>query len=190
MSGRVLPRSFYARPAHVVAPDLLGRDLVAPGPRGTLLVARIVETEAYGPRDPASHAFRGMTERNASMFGPPGHLYVYFTYGMHWCANVVTGRRGEGSAVLLRAADPLVGLPVMARRRGRSAERDLCSGPAKLAQAFGLDGDDDGADLVTGAIGITFGEPPPRRSIRRGPRVGISRGVDVPWRFTAVGDPR
>ena len=183
MSGRVLPRSFYARPAHVVAPDLLGRDLVAPGPRGTLLVARIVETEAYGPRDPASHAFRGMTERNAAMFGRPGHLYVYFTYGMHWCANVVTGRRGEGSAVLLRAAVPLAGLPVMARRRGRSAERDLCSGPAKLAQAFGLTGADDGSDLVRGRIRVTTGEPPVRGSVWRGPRVGISRARETPWRF-------
>ncbi|MFM8944324.1 MAG: DNA-3-methyladenine glycosylase [Actinomycetota bacterium] len=183
MSGRVLPRAFYARPAHVVAPDLLGRDLTAAGPRGTRLVARIVETEAYGPHDPASHAFRGRTRRNASMFGPPGRLYVYFTYGMHWCANVVTGREGEGSAVLLRAAVPLEGLAVMARRRGRDAPRDLCSGPAKLTQAFGIDGSLDGEDLLRVTVRIAAGTPAPRGAVRRGPRIGISRATDVPWRF-------
>ena len=183
MTGRVLPRSFFARPAHVVAPELLGRDLVARHPRGGFLVARIVETEAYGPRDPASHAFRGPTARNASMFGPPGHLYVYFTYGMHWCVNVVTGRPGEGSAVLLRGAIPLRGQEVMARRRGRDRERDLCSGPAKLAQAFGIDGGLDGADVVRGPVRLQTGVAPPPRAVLRGPRIGISRARDVPWRF-------
>ena len=184
MSGRRLPRSFYARAAHEVAPDLVGRDLVRTLPDGSRLVARILETEAYGPADPASHAFRGRTRRNATMFGRPGLLYVYFTYGMHWCMNAVTGAPEEGSAVLLRTATPLEGLDRMALARGRSAVRDLCSGPAKLAQALGVDGALDGSDLTRGGpVGIHEGEPAPR--IATGPRVGISVARDVPWRFFA-----
>src|SRR5712691_12608784 len=150
MAGRRLSRSFYRRPAVEVAPDLLGSVLVRVLPDGLRLAGRIVETEAYEPGDPASHAFRGKTQRNAVMFGPPGHLYVYFTYGNHWMMNTVTRSRGEGSAVLLRATEPIEGVDAMARHRGRDSIRDLCSGPGKLAQALAVDRRHDGADLVGG----------------------------------------
>lgn len=189
MSGRVLPRSFYSRPAHEVAPELLGRDLEHTTPGGRL-VARIIETEAYAEDDPGSHAFGGRrTERNATMFGPPGHLYVYFTYGMHWCMNVVTGDLGEGSAVLLRAAIPLEGIGLMSAARGRSRLGDLCSGPAKLTQAFGIDGTFDGADVVRGPVRIRTGVPVDPGSVRTGPRIGLSRGTETPWRFFVDAGP-
>jgi DNA-3-methyladenine glycosylase len=181
-------RAFFARPSIEVAPDLLGHVLVRRPASGPHLAARIVEVEAYAPDDPASHAFRGRTERNAVMFGPPGHLYVYFTYGMHFCMNVVTGRDGEGSAVLLRAAEPLEGIDEMRRRRGRSGVHELCSGPAKLCQAFGVDRRMDGLDLVRGSeMWLSAGEPV--SAVRSGPRVGIRVGLDRPWRFRAAGDP-
>jgi DNA-3-methyladenine glycosylase len=148
-----------------------------------------VETEAYEPHDPASHAYRGQTARNSVMFGEPGHLYVYFTYGMHFCMNAVTGRRGEGMAVLLRAAEPIEGLEEMKRRRGRQQERELCSGPAKLCQAFGVDRSFDGADLVRGDdLWITEGTPVPSSLVVVGPRVGIRVGHEHAWRFSVDGD--
>lgn len=172
-------RALLAGPADEVAPLLLNKLLV----HGEC-VGRIVETEAYRPDDPASHSFRGRTARNAAMFGRPGTLYVYFTYGMHWCANVVTGPEGEGAAVLLRAVEPLAGLAVMsARRNGRA---DLADGPAKLCQAFAIDGTLDGSDLLGGGpvlLGDDGTAPP--GTPRVGPRVGISRAVDAPWRFRA-----
>jgi DNA-3-methyladenine glycosylase len=194
--GRPLPRAFYARDPRLVAPELLGKVL-----RRGDLAARIVEVEAYcGSEDPASHAFRGPTARNASMFGPAGHLYVYFTYGMHWCANVVCGDEGVGVAVLLRAAEPLAGLEAMYRvRPAAKRDTDLCSGPAKLAQAFGLDRAHDGADLAP-ALGpgvgaapdrvtiVDDGEAPPGPVVRTG-RVGIRRAVEVPWRWYVGGNP-
>ena len=148
-----LDRGFYARDSRTVARALLNKVLVRDDGRA----ARIVEVEAYrGEHDPGSHAFRGRTARNATMFGPAGGLYVYFTYGMHWCANAVCGDDGEGTAVLLRAAAPLDGLELMHAARGPAVRRDtdLCSGPAKLCQAFGLDRAFDGADLVTGDRGV------------------------------------
>jgi len=167
-----------------VAPDLLGRLLVRMLPGRIRLAGRIVEVEAYEPGDPASHGFRGPTPRNATMFGEPGHLYTYFTYGHHWMANVVTRRAGEGSAVLLRALEPLQGLDKMAERRGREKPGDLCSGPGKLAQALELDRSHDGADLVKGrVVWLEVGEPVPPRAIERGPRVGVSVGMDRDWRF-------
>jgi DNA-3-methyladenine glycosylase len=182
-----LPRSFYARDAHDVAPDLLGHVLVRAFPDGTRAAARIVEVEAYGPDDPASHAFRGITPRNAVMFGPPGHLYVYFTYGMHHCVNVVTGRNAEGTAVLLRAAEPVEGVEHMVARRGRERLLDLCSGPARLAQALGIERRDDGDDLVAGrAIWVERGSR--AESIRSGMRVGV-RETTRPWRFWLEGNP-
>lgn len=170
-------RAALVGPAPVVAPWLLNKLLVAGD-----CVGRIVETEAYPPEDPASHSFRGMTARNAAMFGPPGTLYVYFTYGMHWCANVVTGPEGEGAAVLLRAVEPLAGLELMHARRG--GRGPLADGPAKLCQAFAIDGSANASDLLSnGPVGLfDDGTPPPRRP-RRGPRIGISKSVAVPWRF-------
>ena len=163
-------RAFFARASTAVAPDLLGDILVRRVADGTALRARIVETEAYDRDDPASHTFRGMTARNAVMFGPAGHLYVYFTYGMHHCMNVVTERVGHGSAVLLRAAEPIEGLEAMGR--------------ARLAQAFGIDRSFDGVDLVRGSqVWIERGPPIEPADVRTGPRIGIRVGVDRPWRF-------
>lgn len=153
-------------------------------------MARIVETEAYEQDDPASHAFRGKTPRNAVMFGGAGHLYVYFTYGMHFCMNVVSGGTGEGAAVLLRAAEPLRGLTEMQASRGRTSVPELCSGPARLCQAFGIDRSFDGIDLVSGSdMWIAEGAPVASSSIAMGPRVGIRVGREVPWRFFAKDDP-
>ena len=187
--SRVLDRAFYRRDPREVAPELLGKVLVRGSRR-----ARLVEVEAYvGGIDAGSHAYRGRTPRNATMFGPPGGLYVYFTYGMHWCANAVCGEEGQGVAVLLRAAAPLAGLPAMRRARGAAArrERDLCSGPAKLCQAFGIDGRHDGADLVTGAEGVSVhddGGPPPEEPANS-TRIGLSAGVEHRWRWYVADDP-
>lgn len=187
---RRLRRSFYGRAATEVAPDLLGRILVRRGPDGARLKARIVETEAYASDDPASHAFRGSTARNAVMFGRPGHLYVYFVYGMHFCMNVVVGGAGEGTAVLLRAAEPLAGLGEMRARRGREPVRELCSGPARFCQALGVDRSLDGADLVGGIdVWIEEGSPVKRDAIAIGSRVGIRVGVEHAWRYLIRDDP-
>ncbi|MGH9091849.1 MAG: DNA-3-methyladenine glycosylase [Acidimicrobiales bacterium] len=169
-----------------VAPWLLNKLLVRDG-----RAARIVEVEAYrGEDDPASHAYRGRTRRNAVMYGPAGHLYVYFTYGMHWCANVVCGEEGVAGAVLLRAGAPVLGVEAMwAARPAARRERDLCSGPAKLCQALGVTGADDGADLVAGPVRLVDdGVPPPRRPAR-GVRVGITAAADRRWRWWVAGDP-
>jgi DNA-3-methyladenine glycosylase len=153
-----------------------------------VLIARLVETEAYQEDDPASHSFGGPRGRNVVMFGPAGHLYVYFTYGMHFCMNVVTGSDEEGSAVLLRAAEPLRGVDTMRRRRGDVADRLLCAGPARLAQAFGVARAANGMDLVGGGqLWVAAGEPLKDERVVVGPRVGIRRAVDVPWRFAEAG---
>lgn len=190
---RTLPRAFYARDSRDLAPLLLGKVLAHDDPVAGPLRARIVEVEAYaGREDPGSHAYRGLTPRTTTMFGPPGHLYVYFTYGMHWCANVVAGEPGVASAVLLRAVDPMVGLDTMRSRRvAARRDRDLCSGPAKLTQAFGIGRDHDGTDLVRGPVRILDdGTPPPAApgvSTRVGLRAG--RGDEHPWRWYVTGDP-
>jgi DNA-3-methyladenine glycosylase len=188
-----LPRRFYLRPALRVARELLGTYLVCETP-GHTLVGRIVEVEAYlGRRDPASHAYRGMTPRNRVMFGAGGHLYVYFTYGMHHCGNVVTGRAGAASAVLLRAVEPVLGIDRMRKRRqGGKALRDasLTNGPGKLCQAFGIDGDLNGADLCSGPIWIGRARRrPPRPTIARSPHIGISSGRHHLWRFFLPASP-
>lgn len=181
-----LARSFYAGDALLVAPRLLGRTLVHEAPGGTV-AGRIVEVEAYrGGMDPASHAYRGRTRRNAAMFGPPGHLYVYFTYGMHHCANVVCDRQGTAGAVLLRAAEPMEGLELMAIRRGTDIPGLLARGPARLAQAFGLDLEHNGDDLVSGPVWIG-GRQRLAGPVAVSARIGISRGVDEPWRFFEAG---
>ncbi|HZP68069.1 MAG TPA: DNA-3-methyladenine glycosylase, partial [Rudaea sp.] len=159
---RLVPQSFYRRDPRVVAPDLLNKILVAADGRS----GRIVEVEAYcGAEDPAAHTYRGKTARNATMFGPPGHLYVYFTYGMHWCANTVCAEEGIGAGVLLRALDPESGLDAMrAARPAAKRDRDLCSGPGRLTQAFGIVGAHDGIALYTGRAPFAIvddGMPPP-----------------------------
>ena len=178
-SERLL-RPFFARPTLDVARDLVGCALVLKQGK-ELLAVRLVEVEAYlGSDDPASHAFRGRTGRNAQMFETPGRLYVYFTYGMHFCMNVVTERRGVPGAVLLRAGEVLAGEPAMAKRRGRSGH-ELCNGPAKLCQAFGIERSFDGQDLVRGRLGLWPLTPPD--SLASSPRVGIRQGRDLPFRF-------
>jgi DNA-3-methyladenine glycosylase len=182
-----LTHDFFLGDARRVAPELLNKLLV----RGDV-IGRIVEVEAYcGAEDPASHAYRGLTRRNATMFGPPGHLYVYFSYGVHWCANAVCGPEGTGHAVLLRALAPVAGCEQMwARRPGARKARDLCSGPGKLCQALDVGREQDGADLVSGDGGVLLvgdERPPPARP-GRGPRVGISVGVDHRWRWWVPGD--
>jgi DNA-3-methyladenine glycosylase len=188
--GRRLPRTFFERPATEVAPDLLGRVLVRLDPGGERLAGRIVEVEAYAEDDPASHSYRGQTARNRVMFGPAGHLYVYFTYGMHFCSNVVTGREGEGSAVLLRAVQPLEGIGAMALRRRTTDPRRLCAGPARLAEAFGITREQDGADVVQGdEVRLLEGEATPRARIVRTTRVGVSVATQRRWRFVVRDDP-
>ncbi|HEX5267698.1 MAG TPA: DNA-3-methyladenine glycosylase [Acidimicrobiales bacterium] len=183
-----MPRSFYDRDATEVATDLLNKLVVAGGRAG-----RIVEVEAYrGSEDAASHAFRGPSRRNATMFGPPGHLYVYFSYGVHWCANAVCLPRGTAHAVLLRALAPVEGVEEMrVARRGAPRDRDLCSGPGRLCQALGINGDHDGVDLVTGSGGVAIRDdgmaPPAGPGV--GPRVGIRQAADLPLRFWVPGDP-
>jgi DNA-3-methyladenine glycosylase len=172
----------------VVARDLLGHLLVRTM-EGVQVVARVVEVEAYQEDDPASHSFRGPTARTSVMFGPPGRLYVYFTYGMHHCMNVVTGDEGEGSAVLLRAAEPLEGLEAMRRLRGATVtDRLLCAGPGRLTQAFGIGLADNGMDLTSGLdLFVAEGSPVPEERVGVGPRVGISQARDRPWRFVDLG---
>jgi DNA-3-methyladenine glycosylase len=144
----------------------------------------IVETEAYAPDDPASHAFSGRTARNASMFGPPGHLYVYRSYGVHWCANVVCGEEGVGSAVLLRALEPTHGIEVMRGRRGVDDPRLLCSGPGRLTQGLGLTGDHDGLPLDRPPFDLRVGTGAEVVASRR---VGITRAAELEWRYTVRG---
>jgi DNA-3-methyladenine glycosylase len=198
--GGVVERSDLLGNPVTVAPWLLNKVLVRGDRAG-----RIVEVEAYhGANDAASHAYRGETPRTAIMFGPPGFLYVYFTYGMHWCANVVCGPDGEASAVLIRALAPLTGLDEMWQARPAARlERDLCNGPAKLCQALGITGADNGTDLLAPGRGartkgraaaagetrlLDDGTPPPRRP-GRGPRIGIKVATEKPWRFWVEGDP-
>ena len=188
-SGTALAEPWFGRDSWEVAPDLLNKVIAVRDGSGWRW-ARLVEVEAYASFDPASHSYPGPTRRNEVMFGPPGYLYVYFTYGMHWCANVVTGPDGSGQAVLLRAGDPLGGTASMAAARGLSpgaSPRQLSGGPARLAQALGLTGADSGLGLGRRTRGravvvLDDGTPPPVDP-GVGPRVGITKGTDVPWRW-------
>ena len=185
-----MPRAtvaFYERDVHDVARHLLGARISHSG-----VTIRVTEVEAYAGRgDPGSHGFRGPTPRTRVLFGPPGGLYVYFTYGMHWCANAVCGRPGQGVAVLLRAVEPMLGIDAMRAARGQPPrDRDIGSGPARLAQAFGITGAMDGADLVTGDQGLRIvddGVPPPAEPVA-GPRIGISKATEHPWRWHVPGN--
>ncbi len=184
--GRRLPRSFLAGDPVSIAPGLLGRVVLSESAEGRVAV-RLTEVEAYrGADDPASHAYRGLTRRNSIMFDEPGHLYTYFVYGMHWCANIVTGPAGHPAAILLRAGEVVAGHALAAARRPvRTNSAQLARGPAGLASVLGLAADQNGADLcaVDSALSIRAGTPPPPALVRAGPRVGVSVGAELSWRF-------
>ena len=182
MAGERLTREFFARTVHEVAPELIGATLLVDGVGGT-----IVEVEAYDQDDPASHGFRGLTARTASMFGPPGHAYVYRSYGIHWCLNLVCAEEGRSEAALVRALEPTAGLETMRERRGLEAERALCSGPGKLRQALGITRILDGLSLDEPPFELRAraGEPP----LAVGRRIGITRAVEQPWRYGLAGSP-
>lgn len=167
---------FFARSVHEVAPELIGCILSFDGVGG-----RIVEVEAYDPIDPASHSHKGLTARNRSMFGPPGHAYVYRSYGIHWCLNLVCEEEGIGAAVLVRALEPTVGIERMSNRRGTSSTRLLCSGPGRLCQALAITGEQDGWPLDRAPFALARGSS--SATVIAGPRVGISRGAELPWRY-------
>jgi DNA-3-methyladenine glycosylase len=177
-----LGAAFFARDVVTVARDLIGASLLVDGIGGP-----IVETEAYAAEEPASHAFRGQTRHNRVMFGPPGHAYVYFSYGVHWCLNFVAGER-TGSAVLIRAIQPSHGIDVMATRRGLDAPLRLASGPGKLCQALGVSATHNGAPLDKPPFAILAhaGDAVP---VAAGRRIGITKAVDLPWRFGLAGSP-
>jgi DNA-3-methyladenine glycosylase len=185
-----LPRSFYLRPTLVIARELLGKYLCRRIGR-KILIGKIVEVEAYlGERDPASHTYRGKTKRNEVMFREGGHLYVYFTYGMHFCANVVTEEEGVGHAVLLRAVEPVEGVNVMLRMRGRNIGdlKNLTNGPAKLCQAFGMAREANGTDLLGNNIYLTEGESIQKTRITISRRIGIRNAMEKKWRFYIQGN--
>lgn len=186
---QILPRSFYSRDPRVVAPELLNKLIVVRDGRA----GRIVEVEAYcGSEDPAAHTYRGRTERNAPMFGEAGHLYVYFSYGIHWCANTVCGEVGQGFGVLLRAIEPVARLDAIQEARGFPKRLiDLGNGPGKLAQALSITGKLNGADLVTADRSVWVGDdgtPPPAEPAAT-PRIGISKARERPWRWHVPGNP-
>lgn len=186
----LLPRDFYARHALAVAPGLLGCVVEHETPDG-LVSVMLTEVEAYeGDSDPASHAYRGKTTRNAVMFGPPGHVYVYFTYGMHFCMNLVCLREGTASAVLLRAGRILVGAEIATVRRAAALrERDLARGPARLCQALGIERSHNGLDVCDPASPLRVLPGVDNTEVSAGPRVGVSAAGDRPWRFWLTGDP-
>jgi len=173
-------RSFFARSVHEVAPELVGAELYVDGVGGV-----IVEVEAYDHEDPAAHGFRGRTERNAAMFGPPGHAYVYRSYGIHWCLNFVCEDEGVASAVLIRALEPTQGMETMAARRMGAEPRLLASGPGRLCQALGITSDHDGLPLDRPPFELRARRAEPE--IVAGPRIGITKAADRPWRYGLAG---
>jgi DNA-3-methyladenine glycosylase len=177
-----LPRDFFARSVHEVAPDLIGVTLLVDGVGGP-----IVEVEAYDQEDPASHGFRGPTPRNASMFGPPGHAYVYRSYGIHWCLNVVCDVEGRAEAALIRALRPTHGLDAMRARRGLEPERSLASGPGKLCQALAITSAHDGLPLDAPPFRLLARKETPE--LATAPRVGITRATELSWRYLLAGSP-
>lgn len=179
-----------SRPVLEVAPRLLGAVLTHHTEEGAVAV-RLTEVEAYaGEQDPGSHAFRGRTNRNQVMFGPPGHVYVYFTYGMHYCMNIVCGTNGHASAVLLRAGEVVDGIELARVRRTNSRDRDLARGPARLCQALGIDLEQNGLGLDDGPLSLCPApEPAHPDQVRTGPRVGLRLAADRPWRFWLADEP-
>jgi DNA-3-methyladenine glycosylase len=175
-----LTRGFFARDVHLVAPELIGAELRVAGVGGT-----IVEVEAYDHEDPAAHGFRGRTARNATMFGPPGHAYVYRSYGIHWCLNFVCEGEGVASAVLIRALAPTQGLEEMQARRGVDEPRLLCSGPGRLCQALAITRDHDGLPLDRPPFELRASRTPVE--LERGPRIGITKAAEQPWRYGLAG---
>ncbi len=182
MAAERLTREFFARTVHEVAPELIGATLLVDGVGGT-----IVEVEAYDQDDPASHGFRGLTARTASMFGAPGHAYVYRSYGIHWCLNLVCAEEGRSEAALVRALEPTTGLETMRERRGLEAQRSLCSGPGKLCQALGITRALDGLSLDEPPFELRARQVEPPLAVGR--RIGISRAVEQPWRYGLAGSP-
>jgi DNA-3-methyladenine glycosylase len=178
--SKLLKRAFFARSVHEVAPDLIGATLLVNGVGGI-----IVEVEAYHHTDPAAHSFRGPTARNAVMFGPPGFVYVYRSYGIHWCVNFVCEKQGSASAVLIRALEPTHGLAAMRRRRHLTDERTLCSGPGKLTEALGITGAHN--DLALDAPPFALLARTARPQIVFGVRIGITKAADLPWRYGLKG---
>jgi len=178
----MLKRDFFGRSVHEVAPELIGVTLLVEGVGG-----RIVEVEAYDQEDPASHAHRGRTARNAVMFGPPGHAYVYRSYGIHWCLNLVCGEEGVPEAALIRALEPTSGLDLQRRRRGLDDVRALCSGPGKLCQALGITRQHDGLALDVPPFELVERDEVPE--ILTGPRIGITRATELTWRYMSAGSP-
>jgi DNA-3-methyladenine glycosylase len=178
----LLRRSFFARSVHEVAPDLIGVTLLVDGAGG-----RIVEVEAYDQEDPASHAYRGRTPRNAAMFGPPGHAYVYRSYGVHWCLNLVCGEEGVPEAALIRALEPTDGIEEQRRRRGTDDLRALCSGPGKLCQALGIMHEHDGLALDRPPFRLRERKHAPE--IVTAPRIGITRATELSWRYLEANNP-
>ena len=176
----MLRRSFFARSVHEVAPDLIGVTLLVDGVGG-----RIVEVEAYDREDPASHGHRGRTLRNASMFGPPGHAYVYRSYGIHWCLNLVCGEEGVPEAALVRALEPTAGIDEQRRRRGLEDVRALCSGPGKLCQALAITREHDGLGLDRAPFRLQERREAPE--IATAPRIGITRATELSWRYLEAG---
>jgi DNA-3-methyladenine glycosylase len=185
-----LPVAFFTRPAEVVAAELIG-SVVVSSIGGLLTAGKIVETEAYlGYDDPASHGYRHRRNaRNEALFGPPGIWYVYLSYGMHWCANLVCQRSGLASAVLLRALEPLEGLDVMRERRGELPDRQLCSGPGRLCQALGINRDLDALPMAQGPVVVLRGARVAANAISATPRIGITKAADWPLRFHLAGSP-
>jgi DNA-3-methyladenine glycosylase len=182
VAGERLTREFFARSVHEVAPELIGATLLMDGVGGT-----IVEVEAYDQDDPASHGFRGRTARTASMFGPPGHAYVYRSYGVHWCLNLVCAEEGRAEAALVRALEPVRGLEAMRERRGLEPARALCSGPGKLCQALGITRAYDGLPLDAPPFELLARESEPALAV--GTRIGITRAVEQPWRYGLASSP-
>jgi DNA-3-methyladenine glycosylase len=176
----LIGRDFFARSVHAVAPDLVGVTFLCDGVGGV-----IVEVEAYDHEDPAAHGYRGRTARNASMFGPPGHAYVYRSYGVHWCVNFVCEEEGSASAVLIRALEPTHGIDVMRQRREVDDVRALCSGPGKLTRALGIAGEHDGLPLDRPPFELLPRDSEPNIAV--GPRIGITKAVEQPWRYGLAG---